>query len=337
MIGDGRIVFAGPAADLAVLSSSEAGVETASGVPYPDQPDEEIDVEGFLMPAAADRHVHIGLSNARAVLAGGVTAVRDLGWPPERIFPLAEASEAPGFVGPFVQAAGPMITARAGYPARASWAPAGTAAEVRGAEEAAAVARDLLRRGATFLKVALNAEAGPTLSDAELVAVCEAAHAAGTLVTCHAQGRGQAQRAVGAGVDEFAHCPWSESLSDALIAAMARGVRIVSTLDIHSYGRDTPDLRTATENLSRFIAAGGTVAYGTDLGNGPIPAGIHPGEAWHLRRAGLSPEGVLQALIRRPLAPGEPGDVIALEGNPLEDLGALGQVRLVVQAGRLLA
>jgi imidazolonepropionase-like amidohydrolase len=186
------------------------------------------------------------------------------------------------------------------------------------------------------LKVALNAEAGPTLRDEELLAVCDVAHSAGTIVTAHVQGEGQAARAVGAGVDEMAHCPWTERLGEGLIGVMAGRVRMVSTLDIHSHGRDTPELRRATENLNRFLAAGGRVAYGTDLGNGPIPPGIHVGEAWHLRRAGLSPEQVLEAMTFRPLAPGEPADVVALRGDPLEDLDALGEVLLVIRAGRVL-
>ena len=131
---------------------------------------------------------------------------------------------------------------------------------------------------------------GPTLSDGELLAICETAHDAGAIVTVHAQGPGQVARALGAGIDEVAHCPWSERLPDGLIDVMAKRVRIVSTLDIHSYGRDTPELRVATDNLQRFLQAGGRVAYGTDLGNGSIPPGIHVDEAWHLTRAGLSPE-----------------------------------------------
>ena len=111
-------------------------------------------------------------------------------------------------------------------------------------------------------------------------------------------------------------------------------MRIVSTLDIHSYGRDTPELRAATDNLRRFLAAGGAVAYGTDLGNGPIPPGIHVGEAFHLMRAGLGPERVLEALTFRPLAPGEPADLVVLGGNPLETLTALADVQLVVRGGR---
>ena len=85
------------------------------------------------MPAVADRHVHIELSDPAAVLAGGVTAVRDLAWPPERIFALADASEMPSFDGPLIKAAGPMLTAPGGYPTQDSWAPAGTGRELTSA------------------------------------------------------------------------------------------------------------------------------------------------------------------------------------------------------------
>jgi imidazolonepropionase-like amidohydrolase len=331
----GRVLFAGPAAELGVVAAAEGGqAERLSGRPAPPEPDEELRVDGFLMPGVVDRHVHIGLSDPVAVVAGGVTAVRDLAWPADVILSLAEASESPSFQGPLVRAAGPMLTCPGGYPTRAGWAPRGTGLEVRGSEEAAAAARDLVARGASVLKVALNAEAGPTLSDEELVAICDVAHAEGTIVTAHVQGKGQAARALGAGVDEFAHCPWSERLPDDLIRAAAKQARIVSTLDILSYGRDTPELRTATENLNRFLAAGGRVAYGTDLGNGPIPAGIHVGEATHLARAGLTGDQVLAAMTFRPLARGEPADLVVVAGSPLEDLDALGQLQLVLRAGR---
>ena len=61
----GTIAAAGPAATIAAT-------------------DDEVRVDGFVMPAVADRHVHIGLSAPADVLAGGVTAVRDLAWPPDR-------------------------------------------------------------------------------------------------------------------------------------------------------------------------------------------------------------------------------------------------------------
>jgi len=115
---------------------------------------------------------------------------------------------------------------------------------------------------------------------------------------------------------------------------MAGRVRIVSTLDIHAGGKETPALHTALDNLSRFLAAGGGVAYGTDLGNGAIPPGIHVGEIWHLRRAGLTPEQLLETVTFRPLAHGELADLVVLGGNPLEDLNAYGSVKFVLRAGR---
>ena len=102
-------------------------------------PDAERNVAfgGFVMPAVADRHVHIRLSDPAAVLANGVAAVRDLAWPPDEIFPLADASELPTFNGPLVRAAGPMLTGRGGYPTTDRWAPPGTGLELEGPDHAA--------------------------------------------------------------------------------------------------------------------------------------------------------------------------------------------------------
>ena len=296
---------------------------------------EVLDIRGFLLPAPADRHVHIELSDPAAVLMRGVTAVRDLAWPAERIFPLADASETASFNGPLIRAAGPMLTAPGGYPTRAGWGPAGTGRPVDGPEDAAAAVRDLAAAGAAAIKVSLNTEAGPTPNDAELMAICEAARAADLPVTTHAQGPGQVERALGAGMDELAHTPWTR-LSDDVIEAAAARLRIVSTLDILSFGRDTPELRVALDNLRRFHAAGGEVIYGTDLGNGSIPPGVHTRELRLLARAGLTADEVLAALTRAPLEPAAPADLIATAADPLDDLGAFDDVRLVVRAGRVV-
>lgn len=299
--------------------------------------DERIDVDGFLMPAVADRHVHIRLADPATVLMGGVAAVRDLAWPADDIFSLADASELPTFNGPLIRAAGPMLTAPGGYPTSEPWARPGTGLEVRGADEAAEAVICLVERGAAVIKVSLNAEAGPTPTDAELATVVETAHTRGLPVTVHAEGKGQTERALGAGVDELAHCPWSERLPDRQVEAIARTMRIVSTLDILSRGEVTEELRVAADNLTRFRAAGGTVVYGTDLGNGPIPPGIDVREALLLREVvGMTPEEVLTALVAARLVDGAPADLIALSRDPLEELDALGEVRLVVRAGRVV-
>ena len=300
--------------------------------------DEVIGLDGFLMPGVADRHVHIRLADPGAVLLGGVTAVRDLAWVPEEIFALADASELPSYTGPLIRAVGPMLTAPGGYPTGDDWAPPGTARELQGPEDAHIVVAELASLGATAIKVSLNAEAGPTPNDAELAAIVESAHGRELLVTAHVEGPGQAERAVGAGIDEFAHAPWSERLPDALVEAAARTMRIVSTLDILSYGEVTPELRTACENLVRFRAAGGRVVYGTDLGNGPIPPGIHVREALVLHEAvRMTPEEVLTAMTAGRLAAGAPADLVGLGSDPLERLEALGDLHLVMRAGRVVS
>lgn len=299
--------------------------------------DDELEVDGFLMPGAADRHVHIGLADPGAVLLGGVTAVRDLAWPPDVIFPLADASELPTFSGPVIRAAGPMLTAPGGYPTADRWAPPGTGLQIRGAEEAATAVEVLADRGAAAIKVSMNAEAGPTPTDGELAAIVQAAGERGLPVTAHVQGVGQAERALGAGVNEFAHCPWSERLSESVLEAAAKAVRIVSTLDIWSFGNVTPELRTAADNMARFRAAGGTVVYGTDLGNGAIPPGIDVREVLLLRETvGMTADEILEALVAGPLESGGPADLIALARDPREDLTALGDLKLVIRTGRVV-
>jgi imidazolonepropionase-like amidohydrolase len=313
----------------------EDGVVRSAGPAGPVEVDQEIIVDGFLMPAVADRHVHVELSDPASILLGGVTAVRDLAWPPERIFPLADLSEMPSFEGPLIRACGPMLTGPGGYPSRASWAPEGTAREVAGPEDATRAVGEVTAAGAAAVKVSLNAEAGPTPSDAELLAIVDAARGAGVPVTVHAQGMGQVERALGAGVDELAHTPWSP-LSDDTIRAAAGSLRIVSTLDIHGADGDTTPLEVALDNLRRFVSAGGEVVYGTDLGNGPIPPGIHVREIALMMRAGVTGERLLEALVRAPLEPEAPADLIALGMDPFERVEAFADRRLVVRSGRVV-
>ena len=330
-LGPGQVL-----ADVQVACEGGVIAEVGSARPVPET-DELIETDGFLMPAGADRHVHVELGDPVAIVRRGVTAVRDLGWPAERIFPLADASEMPGFNGPLIRAVGPMLTAPGGYPTKEAWAPEGTGLEVADAEHAAAVVADLVGRGAAAIKVSLNDEAGPTPSDAVLSAICDAATEHDLVVTAHAQGRGQVERALGAGVGELAHTPWSERLDDSTLAAAASRMRWVSTLDIHGFGRDTLELRCALDNLARFHRAGGDIVYGTDLGNGPVPSGVHVTELRWLRQAGLTTEQVLETFVRAPIEVGAPADLLIVGESPLGDVAALDDIRLVVGAGQVVA
>ncbi len=230
-----------------------------------------------------------------------------------------------------------MLTGHGGYPTKAAWAPAGTGRELTGPDDAVAAVADLAGRGATAIKVSLNAEAGPTPSDAELMAICDEAHRLDLPVTAHAQGAGQVERALGAGCRRArAHavdhgCRTRSSRRPPRGCGSCRRSTSIRTAATRRRSA------TAVDNLRRFHAAGGTVIYGTDLGNGPIPAGIHTREVLLLREAGLEPEEVLQAMVRAPLDLDAPADLIALGRSPLDDPSAFDDLRLVVREGRVVS
>jgi imidazolonepropionase-like amidohydrolase len=173
---------------------------------------------------------------------------------------------------------------------------------VASCEEAVEAIAGLREVRAAVVKVTLNAEAGPVLPDDVLRTIVTTAHEHGLRVVAHVEGRGQPQRAARAGVDCFAHAPWTP-LSDDELRAMVGRVDIISTLDMHGRGRYRKDFETALDNLRRFAAPGGTVIYGTDLGNAITTTDLNLREVDALRAAGLRGARLLRALGGTPLLP----------------------------------
>ena len=255
-----------------------------------------IRLPGVLLPGFRDAHVHLGLTQPRALVAGGLAAVDDLGGHPDRLREWARDDAVPA-----LKYAGAFITAPGGYPSKRAWAAPLAVAEVSTGEEAMAAVAEQRAAGATFVKLALNAEDGPVVDDDTLQALVDYAHSGGVEVVAHVQGSGQAQRAFEAGVDCLAHTPW---LSDPFIREMAKPHSRflagrhswISTLDIHGYGQRGRDFEAASENLRRFHAAGGTVRYGTDLGNGDLPLGLNQRELTALQDSGVRYDALLRTL-----------------------------------------
>jgi hypothetical protein len=250
---------------------------------------------GALMPGLVDRHVHLGLVDATALSGTAVVEVHDLGWVPR----IARSWKVDPPTGGLVKIAGPFLTAVGGYPADRAWAPSGSvrelggpAAGVRAVEEAAAHGHDLI-------KVVLHSGAA-LLDDATLDAVVRTAHRHRLPVGVHAEGRGQASRALEGGADILVHVPWTESLTDDLLHAMAVSMTWTSTFAIHP----DADRETALDNARRFIRLGGRLHYGTDMGNdmyaGPTPAGPRQEEITALGQAGLAGDALLVSLTGHP-------------------------------------
>jgi imidazolonepropionase-like amidohydrolase len=244
---------------------------------------------GAVLPALCDAHVHSALVDLPTIRAGGIAYVWDLGGVPEKVAALA-ARGAPG-----VRFAGPFLIAPGGYPSDRAWAPAGSCREVHSADDAAEAVGETRAAGATLIKVTMHA-GGPMLPAATLAALVEAAHVAGLPVVVHAEGPGTVAAAYEAGADLLAHTPWTEAVDDGLVRATAARMTWISTLDIHGWGKPTPEQGTAIGNLRRFLEYGGKVRYGTDLGNGSLPPAINPRELRALQQAGLSPSDILTAM-----------------------------------------
>ena len=303
-----------------------------------------VDAAGaVLVPGFVDAHVHIAFADPSEVLRRGVTTARDLGWPPEEIFPLARASERPGFDGPLILAAGPIHTAPGGYPMRAAWAPAGTGREVARSEDAAPAVEELAAAGAAAVKFSLNPPTGPVFDHATLKELVDAAHAHGLVATGHVHGVGELEKALDCGADELAHMLMSEEeIPERVVTRMVEAeMTVVPTLSVR-FGRDR---EIAIANLARFRAAGGRVVYGTDLGNeGPEP-GIDRTEIRAMAEAGYTALDVIRSATvdaarylglagKGALDEGAHADVVAVPLGALEDPQRLSDVKMVWRAGR---
>ena len=300
-----------------------------------------------LLPGIVDSHVHLGfLRHPERLLAQGVTAVRDLGWPPALLAPLRARAEAAGLLVAFT---GPMLTAPNGYPMRAAWAPAGTGLEIDTTEDAEAAVDRVVRSGACAVKVAMDPRVGPMLRPGLLHAVVQRALEWGRHVTAHAATIDAVETCLSSGVQELAHLPFGptplpRSLADELVA---RGVRVVPTLGCRE-GSPT-DASAALQSLRTFVDCGGAhlVAYGTDLGNDHTRPGLDLRELLLLHEAGLDPLDVIAAATSRAarllrageltgtIAAGLRADLMLVDGDPATDLGTLAHPRLVVAAGRV--
>lgn len=256
---------------------------------------------GTMLPPLIDHHVHLMIIGPDALRDTAIAGVVDLGGPLDTISAYARRSGVPR-----VAFAGCFLTAPGGYPVGRSWAAPGSAREIaadagdgRAALPSAVetAVSEQLAFGASVIKVALNSATGPVFDRATLETIVASAHAHALPVVAHVEGEGMSRLAIDAGVDAFAHTPFTERLDDALIArAVAAGQRWISTLFVAGYGEPTLAAAIAVDNLTRFHAAGGRVLYGTDLGNGEQPLGVNPAELALLVDAGLAASELIASI-----------------------------------------
>jgi len=315
----------------------------------------------------------VGTKNALLTVRAGFTTVRDLGSGPNVGFALRDAVRDGIIPGPRILSAGTAISIIGGHGdvtgfRREVLEALSAGNTCTGPVECAARVREASRAGADVIKITatggvLSQQArglGQHFTDDELKAIMDTAHSLGLKVAAHAHGAKGIETAVKAGVDSIEH---STFIDEAGLKAMkAKGTYMVPTLMAFTgiserlgKGIYTPQVEEKVRQTlavrGKQIAAakreGVPIAFGTD--SGVFEHGRN-GEEFRLmvQYGGLTPrEAVASATTVAAkllgleteigtLEAGKSADLIAVDGNPLEDVTVLEKVRFVMASGRVI-
>jgi len=314
------------------------------------------------------------VGNARRTLRAGFTTVRNLGLFVKTggyllDVALSKAIDAGWIDGPRVVPAGHAITPTGGHldPTMfAAFAPGIMQLTLEegianGVDEVRKAVRYQIKHGAQLIKVCASGgvmshtgTAGAQhYSDEELRAIVDEAHRRGLKVAAHTHGADAVRHAVEAGIDCIEH---GFLLDDETIKLMAeRGTFLVPTtylIEGMDISRAAPELQAKAAEIfprartvvSRAVAAGVKIAAGTDAP--AIPHGRNAQELIALVDRGMTPLQVLRAATvnaaellgvddRGLIEPGLLADLVAVPGNPLEDISVLADVRFVMKGGKV--
>jgi len=298
-------------------------------------------------------------NHARKSIAGGITTCRDTGSPTEMILSLRKAVEMGLIPGPRIVSAGTLISMTGGHVNTIS-------IEADGPDEVRKAARGLIKAGADFLKVVASGgiyghgeEIGSLQSDVdELSAAVREAHKVGKKVAVHVYPAKGIEACLDAGIDSIEH---GSFLTPELAKRMAsQGAFLVPTLSVfqamHSHQNDPTTMEFIRRKTAQVVEASQQAVKIAKANGVKIGAGTDSGGPWHphgsvvkeidaLVRAGLTPAEALGAATLTnaeilgcekqigSLVSGKIADLIAVKGNPLEDVGALNKIAIVVKNG----
>jgi imidazolonepropionase-like amidohydrolase len=196
--------------------------------------------------------------------------------------------------------------------------------EITEAAQAAAHARRLIGQGVDGIKLFASTPRGVTLPAGAIAAAADEAHRAGKPVFIHPNTVDDVVTALGEGADVIAHTtPRSGAWQ-----VDPRGAALTPTLMLWKFflRHDRASVQermvgVAVEQLRAWIAAGGAVLFGTDLG----AAEPDPSEEYALMAAaGMGFRDILASLTTAPaarfggsarLAAGAPADITVFEGR----------------------
>lgn len=311
-----------------------------------------------------------GARNARLTLEAGFTTVRNVGANGYSEIALRDAINDGDVIGPRIDASGPAIGVTGGHCDENLLAPEfhfssdGVADGVPGVMRKT---REIVKYGADVIKICAtggvlskgDSPGAEQFSDEEIRAIVTEAHRLERKVAAHAHGASGIKQAVLAGVDSIEH---GSFINDEDIRLMKeRGTYLVPTLylgdwfmenyqklNVPSFIMDKARtvMPVARQNVSRAFKAGVKVAFGTDAA--VYPHGLNAREFAVMVKLGLTPMQAIQAATVNAadllgwsdrigsIEAGRFADIIAVSGNPLNDVTELERVRFVMKGGMVV-
>ncbi|HLT91516.1 MAG TPA: amidohydrolase family protein [Woeseiaceae bacterium] len=311
---------------------------------------------------------------ARITLEAGFTVVRNLGDAFNVTVALREAINAGDVPGPLIVTAGKSLASTGGHAdPTVGWAstlmgdPGPLEGVVNGADDARKAVRQRYKDGADWIKITATggvlsvAKSGqnPQFTQEELEAIVSTAADYGMRVAAHAHGTEGMKRAVLAGVASIEHGTF---MSDEVMRLMReRGTFYVPTIVAGAWVAEQakidgffPELvrpkaaaigPVIMDTFRRAYNAGVPIVFGTD--SAVSPHGENAKEFALMVEGGMPPMEALQSATsvaarflgiedtHGTLAPGKQADVIAVPGDPLEDIRVMERVAFVMKAGRV--
>ena len=322
---------------------------------------------GELDHTAAERAFG-SIPNARAVLLAGFTTVRDLGSYRALVdVALRDAINRGDVVGPRMYVAGAYVTITGGAGAVTGFAPdlnlpwdlrfgnANSASEVRERIRALAGQRvDVIKMFATGAILTHNSN--PSAREAtpeELSAGADEAHNFGLKLAVHAHGAAGIKAAIRAGAASIEHGTLMDDEGRALMKQ--HGTYLVPTLEVRDCvgGNYPPEfvakakqiMGVQLQNFRKAVEAGVKIAFGTDIG--VCPFGQNGREFNLMVQNGMTPMQAIQAATMGgadllgiadkvgSIRAGKLADLIAVRGDPLNNVRLLEDVRFVMKQGEV--
>mgnify|MGYP000023112794 CR=1 FL=1 len=310
-----------------------------------------------------------GVRNARRTLMAGFTTVRNVGAPGFADVDLMEAIEDGDVPGPRIIPAGRSIGITGGH-CDNNLLPYENSKTAGGVADGPWAVRAKVRENKKFgAKVIKFCGTGGVLSKGtkvgaqqfsyeEMKAIVDEAHQLGLKVAVHAHGEDGINTAIKAGVDSVEHSSFISD--DGISAAKANGTYLSMDVYVSDYilseGEAAGVLqesldkerivgRKQRERFRAAVKAGAKIAYGTDAG--VYPHGDNGKQFALMVKWGMTPLQAIQSSTIEnaklfdletsigSLSGGKMADIIAMSGNPLDDVSNLEMIDFVMKDGRI--